>query len=147
MITTITLHELHPWTDTNEYEGEAIITLHGQRLWAYLLLPAANWNTYSSGYTLEAAYWLERNGEVERLPHLSEPRLDMIRESLHRLVGRVVNVDDEDRLIVESIIPITVDLDDSIFLDPPLPKFAIGDTIQITGLLKLDLDPDPDDWG
>lgn len=141
MITNIVLHELHPWTRINDYEGEVVVTLHNQKLWAYLILPAANWGSFHVGDRLDAAYWLERKGEVQRRRQAAEPELHRINESQYRLVGRVVGFDDEERLIVESIIPMTVDLDDSTCVDPPLPVFAVGDTIEITGLLKLDPDP------
>jgi hypothetical protein len=140
-------HALHVrdvirWTDFNEYEGEVHGELDGVPVHGYVLAaPAEQWDSYRPGASLDVDAWLERSGEVERLPAGSPSGLTHVDGVVYDVAGTVAEVDGE-QLQVESTLPIRVDLDRT--TGSTLPVVKVGDVVRVRGILKIDL-PDEDE--
>jgi hypothetical protein len=126
------------WEDFNEYEGEVHGELDGTLVEAYLLGSIDEWdNVFRPGAALDVDAWIERSGEFETLPAGSPAELKQVDGVVYEITGTVTAVDGE-QLLVESALPMRVDLDLG-HARANTHGVNVGDTIRVRGMLKVDL--------
>ena len=140
---TFTITRLVPWSDLNEYEGQIDGVIDGYQLCCYVLLPSGEaWRRYNPGDTLEVDLWLERGGHRDsiQIDPSAAPALQQLEGVNYQVSGRVTEIDDE-MVILESILPLRVDLDTSSAVRHIIPTIREGDLLRVQGVLKIDLEP------
>lgn len=138
----MTIEKLTPWSEFNEYEGEIEGVLDGVPITTYVLLPSGrHWARYNPRDTVEVDAWLERTGPVVVEHESNGAAFEQIDGPKYRVRGVVKGIEGED-VLVDSALPIRIELDLSPKAREAMPEIRIGDRIAVDGTLKVDLDPD-----
>ena len=141
MLHTLTIKELTPWSDYNEYEGEIEGVLGGQDICCYVLMASEEeWQTYTSGDNVTVELWLERNGNITLVDSPTSKTLRQIVGVNYEVTGTVISILEE-TVLLDSVMPIRVDLDISPCTQSLIPEIHVGDQICVSGVLKVGLDP------
>lgn len=133
---TLTIERATPTPEFNEYEGYVEGRLDGHRVRAHVFLIGESWNDLRPGLVREVWAKVVRKGDVTIVDASSPAVLGG-----DAIVGTVRRRDGE-TAIVDSVIPIEVDLD---LVDSPEVSIAdvqVGDRISVHGDLEIDFDPD-----
>ena len=134
------VHDVVPWAEFNEYEGEIHGELDGVPVHAYVLVaPVEQWEEYRPGATLEVEAWIERSGGISPRPSGEPSELTQVDGVVYDVAGRIMEVDG-DELRLGSTPPLRVDLD--LPGGAERPRLKVGDGVRVRGILKVDL---PDD--
>ena len=138
----LTIRALRPWSEFNEYEGEIEGVLDGVPVTTYVVMPSAkHWSRYAADDEVDVDAWLERSGPVVVEDGSDGVAFDQLDGPKYRVRGVVKELDGE-QVVLESVLPIRVDLDLGPHGRDAIPEVSVGDRISVDGTLKVDLDPD-----
>lgn len=142
MLYMLTIKKLVPWTEYNEYEGQIEGIVNEINVCCYVLMSSGkDWLTYAQGDNLNVDLWLERTDNVTVIEPSVATKLQQIAGVNYEVIGTVVSASEEN-LLLHSIFPLRVDLDISPYMENDLPEIRVGDKICVTGVLKVDLEPE-----
>ncbi|MBI4859648.1 MAG: hypothetical protein HY815_05220 [Candidatus Riflebacteria bacterium] len=137
----IRIERAHPGEDRFDPEGRLDVVLSGLVLSCAVLMPTPEaWSRLAHGLELDVELWLERSGSVRRLPE-APAALTSMGGVFWRATGLVTDCDG-DWLKLESVVPLSIDLDPPVQAPSGLPLIAAGDHLEVEGRLKLDLELD-----
>ncbi|HEU4326162.1 MAG TPA: hypothetical protein VFS21_23680 [Roseiflexaceae bacterium] len=140
--TLIHIQQVRPLPQYNEYEALVDALVDGQPLCLHALIYRPDdWRRFAPGAAVPAALWLERDGPVERLAAAGPPALAQIEAARYEAIGTVRSVDGE-RLILDTTLPLSVDLDLPPQQAAHAPPLRPGDPLRVVGVMKADLYPD-----
>jgi hypothetical protein len=143
---TLTVERVVPWPQFNEYEGQIEGRLDGHPVTCHVWVDDRNWDGIRAGDALAVAAMVRRTGDVEVLDAAAPAELRQLDGVNYAVVGTVLERDGE-RVRLDSVMPMDVDLELSPFLQRTIPDVKVGDRIRIEGSLEADLDPDDEDEG
>ena len=132
---TLTIERATPWPQLNEYEGRVEGQLDGHRVGAHVFLLGESWDDLRPGLVREVWAKLVRTREVT-IVEPAEPAV--LTEDT--IVGTVRERDGE-TVMVDSVIPLEVDLDLDESAIRTVPDIRAGDRIRVAGDLEIDFDP------
>jgi hypothetical protein len=133
---TFTVERALPWPQFNEYEGEVHGVLDGHRVSAHVLLIGESWADLTPGLVREVSATFRRYRDLAKVDPGTPLKLTGA-----VIVGTVRELDGE-RLTVDSVIGIDVDLDLDVTSERALPAVRVGDRIRVEGEIEIDFDPD-----
>jgi hypothetical protein len=141
MLHTLIIKKLVPWSDYNEYEGEIEGVLDKHDVCCYVLMSSEEeWQTYTSGDNITVGLWLERNGSVTLMKPPTSMALRQVAGVNYEVTGTVTSILEE-TVLLDSVLPLRVDLDISPDTQHLIPEIHLGDQICVAGILKVDLNP------
>ncbi len=140
--TQIHIQQIRPLPQYNEYESLVDALVDDQPLCLHALIYRPDdWRRFAPGVVVPAALWLERDGPAERLTTVQPPALVQIEAARYEAIGTVRSVDGE-RLILDTTLPLPVDLDLPAQRAAHAPPLCPGDPLRVVGVMKADLYPD-----
>jgi len=144
MTHSLIINNVMPLVQYNEYEGYIEGVIQGRKVCCYVMIyDQADWNRFKPGVDAVVDIWLERSGPVEKIEDDRAPALIQKREALYIAVGVVQEINGE-MVMIDSVLPLRIDLDVSLFSPHPIPALQVGDRVSVEGILKADLYPDDD---
>ena len=143
---TVRLKQLYPDSEAS-YEGKAEVEYHGHTLCCYVVVVNLElWQTLATHASYPVLLYLDRQEPIVTGAALGSSCIQHIEDGYYAVTGNVVHKDDDhERLILESVFTLEVALNASFRQPHPAKDVRQGDTVRVTGILRLDFDPDDDD--